>query len=173
MDNCIATIKALVYAIQPGKEAYSHETYEALARFHPDKDRPDPDALMSEIETFKLHLETTNAVVKNISAAAKIAEVQKSVSPLTNKAFRLALTAPVTVAKDERTFSKLKTVKNLCRSRTSDERLEELATSHANFETESASARMRKPCRAQSRKLYSFTDMIYFAPIPSMELRNL
>ena len=126
MDNCVATIKPVVYAVQPGKEASSHETYEALAKFHPDKDGPNPDALMSEIETFKLHLETTNAVVKNISAAAKIAEVQKSVSPLTNKAFRLALTAPVTVAKGERTFSKLKTVKNLCWSRTSDERLEEL-----------------------------------------------
>ena len=46
--------------------------------------------------------------------------------PLINKAFHLVLTAPVTVAKDERTFSKLKTVKNLCRSRTSGERLEEL-----------------------------------------------
>ena len=73
MDNCVATIKPLVYAVQPGKEASSHETYEALAKFHPDKDGPNPDALMSEIETFKLHLETTNAVVKNISAAAKIA----------------------------------------------------------------------------------------------------
>ena len=30
------------------------------------------------------------------------------------------------MAKDERTFSKLKSGKNLCRSRTSDERLEEL-----------------------------------------------
>mgnify|MGYP002803950254 CR=1 FL=1 len=50
----------------------------------------------------------------------------KSVFPLINKAFRLVLPAPVTVAKDERTFSKLKTVKNLCRSKTSDERLEEL-----------------------------------------------
>ena len=42
---------------------------------------------MSEIETFKLHLETTNAVVKDISAAAKIAEQQKSVFPLTKAAF--------------------------------------------------------------------------------------
>ena len=45
---------------------------------------------------------------------------------MTNRAYRFVLTAPVTVAKDERTFSKLKIVKNLCRSRTSDERLEEL-----------------------------------------------
>ena len=46
----------------------------------------------------------------------------KSVFPFTNRAFRLVLTAPVT----EITFSKLKTVKNMCKSRTSDERLEDL-----------------------------------------------
>ena len=35
--------------------------------------------------------------------AAKVAEEMKSVFSLINKAFRLLLTAPVTVAKDERT----------------------------------------------------------------------
>jgi hypothetical protein len=97
-----------------------------LAKFHPDKDRPDPDALMSEIETFKLHLKTTHEDAKDIYSAAKKAEEMKLVFPLTNRAFRLVLTAPVTVAKDERTFSKLKTVKNLCRSRTSDEFTDEI-----------------------------------------------
>ncbi|CAB3993563.1 zinc finger MYM-type 1-like [Paramuricea clavata] len=127
LENCVATIKPLFQALQPGQEPSSIQTFEALAKFHPDKDRPDPDALMSEIETFKLHLKTTHEEdAKDISSAAKKAEEMKLVFPLTNRAFRLVLTAPVTVAKDERTFSKLKTVKNLCRSRTSDERLEEL-----------------------------------------------
>ncbi|CAB3993102.1 zinc finger MYM-type 1-like, partial [Paramuricea clavata] len=109
LENCVATIKPLFQALQPGQEPSSIQTFEALAKFHPDKDRPDPDALMSEIET-----------------AAKKAEEMKLVFPLTNRSFRLVLTAPVTVAKDEQTFSKLKTVKNLCRSRTNDERLEKL-----------------------------------------------
>ena len=126
LENCVATIKPLFQALQPGQEPSSIQTFEALAKFHPDKDRPDPDALMSEIETFKLHLKTTHEDAKDISRAAKKAEEMKLVFPLTNRAFRLVLTAPVTVVKDERTFSKLKTVKNLCRSRTSDERLEEL-----------------------------------------------
>ena len=73
-----------------------------------------------------MHLKTTHEDAKYISSIAKKAEEMKSVFPWTNRAFRLVLTAPVTVAKDEQTFSKLKTVKNLCRSRTSDERLEEL-----------------------------------------------
>jgi protein-tyrosine-phosphatase len=127
LENCAAKIKPLLETLHPGTEPSSLETFEELAKFHPDKDRPDPDALMQTlVETFSLHLQTTNADVKDISSAAKKAEGMKSVFPLTNKAFRSALTAPVTVAKDERTFSKLKIVKNLCRSRTSDERLEEL-----------------------------------------------
>ena len=71
-------------------------------------------------------LHPSKADVKNIFGAAKKAKEMKSVFPLTNRAYHLVLTAPVTVAKDERTSSKLKIVKNLCRSRTSHERLEEL-----------------------------------------------
>ena len=123
LENCVATIKPLFDALQPGKEPPSLQTYEALANFHPENGRPDPNALMSEVETFTLH---TKADVKDIFGAAKKAEEMKSVFPMTNRAYRLVLTAPVTVAKDERTFSKLKIVKNLYRSRTSNERLEEL-----------------------------------------------
>ena len=48
----------------------------------------------------------------DISDAARIAVLQKSVFPLTNRAYRLALPALVTVAKDERIFSKLKFVEH-------------------------------------------------------------
>ena len=123
LENCVATIKPLFDALQPGKEPPSLQTYEALANFLTENGRPDPNALMSEVETFTLH---TKADVKDIFGAAKKAEEMKSVFQMTNRTYRLVLTAPVTVAKDERTFSKLKIVKNLCRSRTSDERLEEL-----------------------------------------------
>ena len=63
------------------------------------------------MEVFRSHL-TDDDDVKDISDAGRIAE-QKSVFTLTNKAYRLALTAPVTVAKDKRTFSKLNLVKTL------------------------------------------------------------
>ena len=46
--------------------------------------------------------------------------------PLTNKAFRLLMTAPVTVAKDERTFSRLKLIKTYLRTSMTDHRLESL-----------------------------------------------
>ena len=67
------------------------------------------------MEIFKIHCESTKSNVQDICGAAKVAEEMKSVFPLINKGFRLVLTAPVTVAKDERMFSKLNTVKNLCR----------------------------------------------------------
>ena len=47
----------------------------------------------------------------------------RRVFPLTNRIYRLALTAPVTVAQNERAFSKLKTVKRALSNSTSDSRL--------------------------------------------------
>ena len=32
LENCVTTIKPLVYALQPGKETSLHQTYEALAK---------------------------------------------------------------------------------------------------------------------------------------------
>ncbi len=58
-----------------------------------------------------------------MAEAASFAEERKNIFPLTNKAYRLLLTAPVTVAKDERTFSRLKLIKTHLRTTMSDERL--------------------------------------------------
>ena len=124
LENCVATIKPLFDALQPRKEPPSLQTFEALVNFHLKNGRPDPNALMSEVDTFTLHTKADRC--QRYFGAAKKAQEMKSVFPLTNRAYRIVLTAPVTVAKDERTSSKLKIVKNLCRSRTSDERLEEL-----------------------------------------------
>ena len=111
LENCVAS--------SPEK---NHHHFK-LMNFHPESGRPDPNALMSEVKTFTLH---TKADVKDTFGATKKVEEMKLVFPMTNIAYRLVLRAPVTVAQDERTFSKLKIVKNLCRSRTSDERLEAL-----------------------------------------------
>lgn len=75
-----------------------------MVKFNPDKDRPDPDALMYEIKTFNLHLETTKANVQDISNVAKKSEEMKLVFPLTITACRSILTAPVTVAKVKKNF---------------------------------------------------------------------
>ena len=58
--------------------------------------------------------------------AAKEAEKRKHIFPLTSQVYRLALTAPVTVAGNERTSSKLKTVKTALRNSMSDHCLQNL-----------------------------------------------
>ena len=77
LENCVATIKPLFDALQPGKEPPSLQTYEALANFHPENGRPDPNALMSEVESFTLH---TKADVKDIFGAAKKAEEMRNLN---------------------------------------------------------------------------------------------
>ena len=47
-------------------------------------------------------------------------------SPGVYKSYKLLLTAPVTVATNERTFSKMKIIKNFLRSTMSGERLDDL-----------------------------------------------
>ena len=96
VDTFSVTIKPLFETLGIGKEPSSFPNFEDLARLHPD--RPDPDALICEMEIFTIHCESTNSNVQDISGAAKVAEKMKSVFPLINKAFRLVLTAPVTVA---------------------------------------------------------------------------
>jgi len=50
----------------------------------------------------------------------------KGTFPLTNRTYRLLLTAPVTVAKDERVFSRLKLIKTHLRTTMTEKRLEAL-----------------------------------------------
>jgi hypothetical protein len=126
-NNSKETTRPLIDTLHPGKDVAPLESFKDLTEYFPRDQRPDPEALMSEMEVFRSHLtDHYHTNVQDISDAARIAEKQKSVFPLANKADCLAFTAPVTVAKDERTFSKLKLVKTLCRSTMKDERLEEL-----------------------------------------------
>lgn len=81
---------------------------------------------MSDIQAFQALMKSREKSFETMAEAAQSAYDHKSIFPLTTRAYRLALTAPVTVAKDERTFSKLKLVKTLNRSKMLDERLEQL-----------------------------------------------
>ena len=50
------------------------------------------------------HERETNEKPDTVAKVSKLSEVFKSAFPLTNKAYRLPMTAPVTVAKDERIY---------------------------------------------------------------------
>jgi len=64
--------------------------------------------------------------LKSLAEAAIFSEEMKGTFPLTNRAYRLLLTAPVTVAKDERVFSRLKLIKTHLRTTMTEKRLEAL-----------------------------------------------
>ena len=73
--------------------------------------RPDPETLMSEVAVFRSFVEAKNKGFTLMSDIGQFANENKATFPLTN-AYRLALTAPVTVAKNERSFRKIETGKN-------------------------------------------------------------
>ena len=62
----------------------------------------DPYSFHAEFGNFVSYSELTNTKFSSLYDTAKFSSKFKSAFPLTNYAYRLLLTAPVTVAKDER-----------------------------------------------------------------------
>ncbi|XP_065051305.1 uncharacterized protein LOC135680981 [Rhopilema esculentum] len=83
-------------------------------------------AILCELDVFKSMIEQQQIQPTSVKEAAKFSYENRRLFPTVYKCYSLLLTAPVSVAKDERTFSKLKIVKNLLRSRMKDERLNDL-----------------------------------------------
>ena len=119
-------VTPLMEILHPAKEVSSLQNVMKVVDMFPEERRPDPDALMAEVEVFKSSMAISQLKIEDLASAAKLCELQKLVFPLSNKAYRLAFTVPARVAKDERTFSKLKLIKTLCRSTMCDQRLEHL-----------------------------------------------
>ena len=84
------------------------------------------EVLTAELELFNGLIANAVGVIHSVSDAAHLAHQHRRTLPLTWKAYRLLLTAPITVAKDERTFSHLKFVKSVYRSTMGDKRLDDL-----------------------------------------------
>ncbi|CAB4026294.1 zinc finger MYM-type 1-like [Paramuricea clavata] len=101
------------------------EIIQKLAEMFPNE--VDADVLEAELEVFRNIIdhkeELKNGSMNNI---VQFAYEQRKTLPLTWKAYQLMLTAPISVAKDERTFSHLKFVKSVYRSTMVDKRLDNL-----------------------------------------------
>ena len=124
--NCCKTVQPITECLGLNKDKPKLENFQALASFFPEEIRPDPETLMSEVAVFRSFVEAKNKGFILMSDIGKFANENKAAFPLTANAYRLALTAPVTVAKNERSFSKLKLVKTIIRSKMLDERLQNL-----------------------------------------------
>lgn len=84
-----------------------------------------------DFEAIQAELEILETMCKNLSSTTILSIIEKCeevkhILPSANSLCRLALTAPVTVATNERSFSKLKLIKNHLRSTMSDDRLDSL-----------------------------------------------
>ena len=88
----------------------------------------DPDVLLAELDVFRriFNSQQKQPAPTSVQEAAKFAFESRNLFPTVYKSYSLLLTAPVSVAKDERTFSKLKIIKNSLRSRMKDKRLNDL-----------------------------------------------
>ena len=130
LNSCFLKIKPLVVVLKPPLSIPNIEDVKALVRFFPQTIEIDPYVLHAEFSIFVAHVDNlilnTDRSFNTLADIAMYSEERKSVFPLTNKCYHLLMTIPVSVAKDERTFSRLKLVKTPSRSTMSDERLESL-----------------------------------------------
>ena len=81
---------------------------------------------LANTSNFVSYSESKNTKFSSLYDSAKFSSKFKSAFPLTNNAYRLLLTAPVTVAKDGRSFSRLKLIKTYLRTTMNNNRLKAL-----------------------------------------------
>ena len=125
MQPTLDATAPIAHALQVPLHEPSPEMIQKLTEMFPSD--VDPDVLEAELEVFRNIVDRTeelkNGSTNNI---VQFAYEQTKVLPLTWKAYQLMLTAPISVSKDERTFSHLKFVKNVYRSIMGDKRLDNL-----------------------------------------------
>ena len=125
LEQRLQGIKPLSILQPPFKEPSLQEINDLVEMF-PASLTIDPFSLQAEFGNFVNHQRIYGTELKSAGDAANFSEERKSIFPLTNKCYRLLMTAPVTVAKDERTFSRLKLVKTYLRTTMTDARLNSL-----------------------------------------------
>jgi hypothetical protein len=123
MQPTLNVIAPIAHALQVPLHEPSPEIIQKLAEMFPND--MDAGVLEAELEVFKNIVdhkeELKNGSMNNI---VQFAYEQRKTLPLTWKAYQLMLTAPISVARDERTFSHLKFVKSVYRSTMGDKRLD-------------------------------------------------
>ena len=128
INASLEKVKALSIILQPPLSSQHEESdVKDLLNLFPHQ-APDQAAFSVEFEVFVNVVNEGNTTnpIQSLAEAAKEAEKRKHIFPLTSRVYRLALTAPVTVAGNERTFSKLKTLKTALRNSMSEHRLQNL-----------------------------------------------
>ncbi|KAL5246043.1 hypothetical protein ACI65C_013451 [Semiaphis heraclei] len=124
LEKSINDIKPLYIMFKPpfSKELLTETLIQDAIQFLPNNVEIDPLTVQCELEV--LYDQCQNK--STMSDLAKVSHELKTALPLANLLCRLSCTAPVTVAGNERSFSKLKIVKNYLRTTQEDSRLNNL-----------------------------------------------
>ena len=99
---CLHAVEPIAKNLQqPLQQPNSEDIFE-MAKLFPPTMEVDPYSFHAESLETVSYSELTNSKFSSLYDTAKLSSKFKSAFPLTNNAHRLLLTAPVTVAKDER-----------------------------------------------------------------------
>ena len=123
---CDILTPAINLLLPPFNKEPEPEEFEALVKMLPETLKPDVSALNVELTMFRHHCQANKPDVKSLAEAAHCAKVLNSIFPVTSRCYHLILTAPITSASSERSFSKLKLIKTVLRSVMKQERLKSL-----------------------------------------------
>ena len=99
---CLHAVEAIAKILQPPLQQPNLEDIFEMAKLFPPSTEVDPYSFLAEFGNFVSYSELTNSKFSSLYDTAKFSSKFKSAFPLANNAYRLLLTAPVTVAKDER-----------------------------------------------------------------------
>ena len=99
---CLHAVEPFAKILQPPLQQPNLEDIFEMAKLFPPTMEVDPYSFYAEFGNFVSYSESTNTKFSSLYDTAKFSSKFKSAFPLTNNAYRLLLTAPVTVAKDER-----------------------------------------------------------------------
>lgn len=133
LKNCISTIEPLFNVLTvPLSSKYIADDFEKIIKLFP----PGCDA--SKISDYEgIYSEFLVLVHRckdyhNLSDIFNTSEMHKKILPTMNKIIRLMFTAPISTSSNERSFSKLKLIKNYLRSTMHADRLQNLMLLNTN-----------------------------------------
>ena len=99
---CLHAVEPIAKILQPPLQRPNLEDIFEIAKLFPPTMEVDPYFFHAEFGSFVSYSELTNSKFSSLYDTAKFSSKFNSAFPFPNNAYRLLLTTPVTVAKDER-----------------------------------------------------------------------
>ena len=125
---CVIIAPCISLLLPPYKEDPKREGMVSLTELFPLALQSDVDVLNVELTMFRQHCYDNMLDIKTVEDAAHCVKERQNIFPLKNRCFQLLLTAPITSASSERSFSKLKLIKTAIRSVMKERRLKDVIT---------------------------------------------